>query len=110
MKKFSKEEVMRIVRELHARLDEIYGGRLKGVYLYGSYARDDARDDSDIDVAVVLGGSVERWVERERIGELASEISLRENGLLTLFFMSETENSQKLYPIHRSIAREGIAV
>lgn len=35
-------------------LCQIYGKHLKTVILYGSYARGDYRDDSDIDIMVLL--------------------------------------------------------
>ena len=105
----TREHALRLVREFRERLEEIYGDRLKGVYLYGSYARDEADEDSDIDVAVVLAGPVKRSVERRRTGEIASDISLRENCLLTLFFLSETEYREAPYAIHRSIVREGMS-
>ena len=107
MKK-TREEVLRLVREFHQRLIPLYGDRLKGVYLYGSYARGDARDDSDIDVAVVLGGPVNRWEERRRTSELRSELSLRDTCVLMPFFLSEEEYRSTPYAIHRSIAREGV--
>jgi len=34
-----RKEVQRILSELHDRLAALYGKRLRGVYLYGSYAR-----------------------------------------------------------------------
>ncbi len=110
MKKMTKEEVLRIAGQLHHQLEIIYGDRLKGVYLYGSYARGDAREDSDIDVAVVLSGKVVRAAERRRVSGLASDISLRENCVIVMFFMSENEKADLPYPIHRSISRDGIAV
>lgn len=106
----TKDQVGKIVLELHDKLAALYGSRLKGVYLYGSYARGEADDDSDIDVAVILAGVVNRAKERSRAGDIASGISLRENCVLTLFFMSEAEMAETPYAIHRSIARDGIPV
>jgi len=108
--KLANKKVLRIVRKLHSELAAIYGGRLKEVYLYGSYARGQANKDSDIDVAVVLSGEVNRAKERWRVSDLASDISLEENCLLVLFFMSETEEKDKPYAIHRNIIREGVPV
>ena len=106
----SREEVLKLLRELRGHLAAVYGGRLKGVYLYGSYARDEADEDSDIDVAVVLEAPVDRAQERRRVSDVASELSLRENCVLTLFFLSEAELQQAPYAVHRSIAREGVRI
>ena len=106
----TREEVLQLVREFHERLSAIYGQRLKGVYLYGSYARGEADEDSDIDVAVVLAGPVDRVEERWRVNDLASELSLREDCLLSCFFLSEAEFEATPYAVHRSIVREGVAV
>ena len=93
--------------ELHEHLDTIYGERLKGVYLYGSYARGDARDDSDIDVAIVLDKRQRHLPETRKVIGIVSELCLRENCLMVPFFLSEEEFTQTPYAIHGSIAREG---
>lgn len=110
MKKLSKEEVLNIVRELHAELDRVYGERLKGVYLYGSYARGDAREDSDIDVAIVLEGEVSRWQERKRTGSVVSDICLDEDCIIQTMFLSEREYQKGPFDYHRNLAEEGIPV
>ena len=48
----------------------IYGDRLRGVYLYGSGARDQLTPDSDIDIAVILDAAPDRFAEHERTSEL----------------------------------------
>ena len=104
----TREEVLRLVREFRDHLAAIYGDRLKGVYLYGSYARGEATEDSDIDVAVVLGGPVDRRLEDERNSDLIGDLSLRENCVLMPVFISEEDFRKTPYAIHRSIVREGV--
>ena len=106
----AKKDVLRIVRKLRDELAAVYGGRLKGVYLYGSYSRGDAGEDSDIDVAVVLTGVVNRAEERDRATDIASDIGLKEHCLLIPFIMSESEFKNTPFAIHRSVLREGMPV
>ena len=52
----------KLLAELKMRLSGLYGNRLVGVYLFGSYARGDWGVGSDLDILVVLRDSpVEFW-------------------------------------------------
>ena len=51
------EQIKKILNELRKGLDLIYGPRMKGLYLYGSYARRTQDGQSDIDILIVL----DRW-------------------------------------------------
>ena len=106
----SREDALRLVREFHERLATLYGDRLKGVYLYGSYARGEPEEGSDIDVAVVLAGPVNRRAESRRTSRLIADLSLRENCELMPFFLSDQEHRTTPYSIFRSIDREGVPV
>lgn len=47
------------MRKLHSEIDREYGDRRKGICIYGSRARGDARLDGDMDVAVAPAGEVD---------------------------------------------------
>jgi predicted nucleotidyltransferase len=47
-------KVRSILEELKLRLLALYGERLRGVYPFGSYARDEANEESDADILIVL--------------------------------------------------------
>jgi predicted nucleotidyltransferase len=106
----TRHDALRLVREFRDRLAEVYGDRLKGVYLYGSYARGDAREDSDVGVAVVLEGPVSAWEEDRRTSEITTELSLQHDCLLMPFFISEADYEEAPYAMHRNIVREGVPV
>ena len=108
--KRTHEQILGLLREFQRQLVGLYGQRLKGVYLYGSHARDEAAEDSDIDVAVVLAGQVNRAEERRRVSKFRCELSLRENCLIMPFFLSEEEYRLAPYAIHRSIVAEGVPI
>jgi len=48
----TKNEILTFLREKKSYLAEQYG--VTSIGLFGSYARDEARDDSDIDIAVEI--------------------------------------------------------
>ena len=106
----TREEVKNILRELRNRLAPLYGERLKGVYLYGSHARGEATDGSDIDVAIVLEGPLHAHREEERTSDIVGDLCLRESCLLVPFFLTEEEYRATPYAVHRSIAQEGVPV
>lgn len=106
----TRQEALDIVRQAREGLAKLYGDRLKAVYLFGSYARGDADEDSDIDVAVVLTGPVERWEERDRCNQLLTDLSLEHDCLLSAVHVSQEELLTGTYAIHRSIIREGVPV
>ncbi len=58
-------------------LRRLYADRLHRVVLFGSFARGEARADSDLDALVVLDRIDHYAAEVDRTGSLCSELSLR---------------------------------
>ena len=55
-----------VLGRLERGLEDLYGGRYRGLVLYGSYARGEADDESDVDL-LLLGGEVDRTREVLRV-------------------------------------------
>ncbi|MCM1388320.1 MAG: nucleotidyltransferase domain-containing protein [Bacillus sp. (in: Bacteria)] len=47
-------QINNLLNQYVNKIKEIYGLHLKAVILYGSYARGDYREDSDIDIMILL--------------------------------------------------------
>jgi predicted nucleotidyltransferase len=56
-----------LLEAIKGRLKDVYGDRLRGVVLYGSYARGEEEEDSDIDLLVLLSGPVAFGEELRKI-------------------------------------------
>lgn len=82
------EQLKQILGQLRLRLDAIYGDRLQGLYLYGSYARSEARPGSDLDVLAVLEPCESAWEEIQRTSRVNAELSLQHDITISLLFTS----------------------
>ena len=92
--------------ELKAGLESIYGERLQGVYLYGSYARGDADDESDVDVLVVLDHCDHYAIEVDQTSALVSELSLKYDRSISRVFVSERDWSGRESPFLLNVREE----
>jgi len=98
------------LQELKKRLLQTYGERLKGVGLYGSYARGKATQDSDIDILVRLEGDVQTGREIARMSPAVSEISLLRDLLISVFPVSEERFHSYQSPFLQVLRREAVPV
>lgn len=69
--------VARLARELRRR----YGDEVLDVRLFGSFARGEADEDSDVDVAVVLESA--DWETRRNVIDLATDTGLAHDLLIS---------------------------
>ena len=98
-----------IVEEFKRQISQLYGSRLKKVILYGSFARGEGTDDSDIDLAVVLAGEVCPGEEIDRMIDIVFEINLEHNVLISIYPVSEEDYRTVNSPLLMNMRREGIA-
>ncbi|MFQ6107215.1 MAG: nucleotidyltransferase domain-containing protein [Thermoplasmata archaeon] len=102
------EKVSDVLSKLKAEVRELYGERLKALVLYGSWAKGDATEDSDIDMVVVLEGSVSPGREIERMIEAITDILLEHNELISVYPVSEEDYENVNSPLLMNARREGI--
>jgi hypothetical protein len=100
-----------IVREFKAALQALYGDRLADVILYGSYARGDYDDESDIDLMIVLNDDrVNTYAEIFRLSEITMDSILQHGKAVSVLPTSIKRYHQSFGPVYQNARREGLFV
>ena len=99
-----------ILSDLRQQLQAYYGTRLMNLVLYGSQARGDASFGSDIDVLVVLEGTVDPLLEISRAGEITAAISLKYDVVISCVYVSKERYTQEKSPLLLNIHQEGVLI
>lgn len=103
---FDTKEIAQTVRK---RLQNYAEERFVRLVVFGSVARGDARQDSDIDMMLFVSHTA--LTDKEVISDICSDILLEYGIVLSLFCRTEAEFAQRPFnPLFRNILREGIAV
>jgi predicted nucleotidyltransferase len=100
--------IRKLMKELKHGLAQIYSDNLKAVYLYGSYARGDYRQGSDVDVMILLKDYNSYWEEIQRSSQLASDISLKYDVTVSRLFIKEIQWQESAMPVLRNIRKDGV--
>lgn len=91
-------------------LQEHYGKKLSAVMVFGSYARGEADQSSDVDVLVVLKKIDDFWREKSSLDELAYSNSFDKGRhiVLATVLIDEEEFLTGSSPLVINVRREGI--
>lgn len=103
--------VQTLLNQYTEHLKIIYGNHLKSVILYGSYARGDYKEDSDIDIMILLDLSdmdIKRY--RRQLSYLTYDFNMDNNLDIKPIAKNETHFNEWLdvYPFYANVAREGV--
>lgn len=91
-------------------ISDIYGDQLINVVLYGSFARNTFKDDSDIDIAVILKGKISKGNEIDRIYNSIYDLQLETGELVSVNPISEDEFESSPWPLFHHIKTEGLVL
>jgi predicted nucleotidyltransferase len=91
-------------------LRRLYGGRLRRVLLFGSWARGDAHPESDVDLLVVLDRVDSVWEELERMDDILWRHSLDNAAVVTAAVVDEHDLEEPEVPAVMRAKIEGLTV
>lgn len=110
MKNRKQKEIEPILNDLKLILNQNYGERLKGIILFGSYARGDAIDGSDIDVLILLDNVKDPIEEGDKISEPIWKLDLKHDTVVFALPMDVNEYKSRRSPLILNVKKEGISL
>lgn len=102
------DDIRQILEDLKGELQKIYGRRLKSLFLYGSYARGDATEGSDIDILLLIENGEKNEVLEKQRSETVSDICLKYDILISTLVVPENTFYEWELPLYLNIRREGV--
>lgn len=104
------ERITQHINRIKNYLEATYGEKIKGIILYGSYARGTPTKDSDIDLLVIVDKSIEPSEVRKSLSDLLFDILLEHGDLFSVVVLHEDFFLNHNYPFLINVKKEGIRV
>ena len=104
-------KIKKIINLFKEQIEEHYKDRLSNMVLFGSQARNDAEEGSDINILIVLNDEEVNVVQEIRkIGDLITSLSLEFDEVISCVFMSKKRYLNEKSPLLLNIRKEGIVL
>ena len=113
MKLLNEECLKKILSQVAKTYKLVYGNNLIDVYLYGSYARNNQQQDSDIDiVGIVDGERIDLQNKLNDVWDVVMDLNIEQDILIspTVLPLDEYTKYRDLIPYYHNIAVEGVKV
>jgi predicted nucleotidyltransferase len=99
-----------IMQEFNSFLVNLYKDDLVKTTLFGSWARGEETDSSDIDILVVIKGEIIPGREIDKMVDLITEMNMKYDVLLSVIPVSEKDYDELQLPLFKNIKSEGIII
>lgn len=102
-----------VTEELSRNTQNIMGDRLRKIILYGSYARGDYEEYSDLDIMVLADFDESEIRDLEnRLGRMSSRASLDHDITVCMLLNNENLFMSRLHmsPFYRNVLSEGVEI
>ena len=105
-------KISRITQEFKKRLEEVYKDNLKEVILFGSAARGEFTEESDIDVLVVLDSITNYEEELNKVFNVQREIERRyeDKIIISAVLATQGDYDSRLDPLYLNVKKEGVTL
>lgn len=92
-------------------LVDIFSDNILAIILYGSVARNDNTDESDIDIAIIVKNEMDDAI-RERFIRWSAELDLRYDRVFSIVDIQEANMKKwgNILPFYQKVQKEGVVL
>ncbi len=105
--------IQNILNELILEIKNILKSKVNKIILYGSYARGDYKENSDLDIMILTDLSEEEIIDiRTEIWDIASDIGLENNIMISVMLKNIEDYNYWLdtLPFYMNVKEEGVII
>jgi len=105
--------LLSVATDVKEEAHKIFGDKLKQLILFGSYAREEQDDESDIDIMILVDESEEKLRKyKEIVGDVMGELSMKHEKLVSLIEVPYSRYKRYLdvLPFYRNVYDEGVEI
>ncbi len=97
--------------ELITNLRNLFQASLKEIILYGSVARGEAQDESDIDIAIIITTEIDGKI-RDAFFEMLSAMDLKYDRVFSVIDIDKNmfDKWQNILPFYKNIKNDGVVL
>lgn len=110
---FAKNRLESVLSVVALQAKNLFGDKLDSVILFGSYARGDYDDESDVDIMILAdidNADINEYTKRLR--EKIFHLELENDCVLSLCVVSKNnyERFKEVLPFYRNVSEEGVKI
>ncbi len=107
------KELLNILSDVKHEIRQLFGDKLRGLILYGSYARNEQNPESDIDIMILVDDSEDGLRNfRYLIADVMGELTIKYGKLISLAEVTYNRfvDFLEVLPFYKNIDEEGIEI
>lgn len=108
---YTHPELMQALLEMSKKISDVYSTALKNIVVYGSYARGEETEESDVDIALILKDS-ETEEMHDKMTDIVVDYELDQNRTLSVVTIDNSNYVQwrKVLPFYKNLDKEGVVI
>lgn len=106
----ARQNVRAALLELEAALQSLYGKDAPAIVIYGSHARRQEREASDVDVLLLYSTGMRRGQEIRRVSPILADLNLKYQLLISVLPATMAEYHDHAGPFWVNVRKEGVSV